>query len=65
VRGGSQHIASAALNWYLNPIMRVMFQYQHVTIDRLSPNAATYLTPVGAFVGQRYDDLAARFQFAF
>lgn len=65
VRGGSQHIAAAALNWYLNPIMRVIFQYQHVAVDRLSPNAATYLTPVGAFVGQSYDDLAARFQFAF
>jgi phosphate-selective porin OprO/OprP len=65
VRGGSQHIATAALNWYLNPIMRIMFQYQHVAIDRLSPNAATFLTPVGAFVGQSYDDIAARFQFAF
>lgn len=65
VRGGSQHIATAALNWYLNPIMRIMFQYQHVNVDRLSPNATTYLTPVGAFIGQSYDDLAARFQFAF
>ncbi len=65
IRGGSQHIAAAALNWYLNPIMRIMFQYQHVTIDRLSPNGVTYLTPVGAFVGQTYDTGAARFQFAF
>ena len=65
VRGGSQHIVTAALNWYLDPIIRVMFEYQHVAIDRLSPNATMYLTPVGAFVGQNYDDVAARFQFAF
>ncbi len=65
VRGGSQHIATAALNWYLNPIMRIMFEYQHVEIGRLSPNAATFLTPVGANVGQTYSTGAARFQFAF
>ena len=65
VRGGNQHVAAAALNWYLNPIFKVIMQYQHVAIDRLSPNATTFLTPVGAFIGQSYDDVAARFQFAF
>ena len=54
VRGGEQKIYAAGLNWYLNPIIRSMFDYQHVTIDRLSPSAATFVTSAGAEVGQRY-----------
>ena len=65
VRGGRQHIAAVALDWYLNPIFKIVFQYQHVAVYRLSPNATTFLTPVGAFIGQTYDDIATRFQFAF
>lgn len=42
-----------------------MFEYQHVKIDRLSPNAVTYVTPIGAQVGQSYDTIAARSQIAF
>ena len=65
VRGGDQRILSAGLNWYLNPIMRIMIDYQHVRISRLSPNAATFLTPVGAEIGQSYSTGAARVQLAF
>jgi phosphate-selective porin OprO and OprP len=65
VRGGNQKIATAGVNWYLNSIARVMLDYQHVTIDRLSPSATTYQTPVGAEIGQHYDTASARFQLAF
>ena len=65
VRGGDQRIATAGLNWYFNSIARIMFDYQHVTIDRLSPNATTFVTPLGAQVGQTYSTGSVRFQLAF
>lgn len=71
IRGGQQAITSVALNWYLNRNMRVMFQYQHVDIDRLSSvplSAATNpLLPSAVFpnIGQQYDTFAIRTQFAF
>ncbi len=42
-----------------------MLQFQAVEVDRLSPNAATFLTPAGAEIGQRYKVVAARSQIAF
>ncbi|CAN5315080.1 OprO/OprP family phosphate-selective porin [soil metagenome] len=57
VRGGEQKISSVGLNWYLNPSMRMMFDVQHVDIDRL--NAA------GVQVGQTYNAVAMRSQFNF
>ncbi len=65
IRGGEQKIIAAGLNWYLNPVIRFMFDYQHVKIDRLSPSATAYATPVGAEVGQSYDTIAIRSQLAF
>ncbi len=71
IRGGKQAIITAGLNWYLNRNMRVMFQYQHVDIDRISStslSAATNPTaPSAAFpnIGQEYDTWAIRTQFAF
>lgn len=65
VRGGEQKIFTAGVNWYLNSIARIMFDYQRVDIDHLSPNAATFQTPVGADVGQRYSTGSVRFQLAF
>ena len=65
IRGGEQRIVAAGINWYLNPVIRFMFDYQHVEIDRLSPNAATFLTPVGAQIGQKYNVLSLRSQLAF
>jgi phosphate-selective porin OprO/OprP len=65
VRGGEQKIYGAGINWYVNPAIRFMFDFQHVDIDRLSPNAATYSTPVGAEIGQKYNVIAVRSQLAF
>ena len=65
LRGGEQKIYAAGLNWYLNPIIRSMLDYQHVTIDRLLPSAATFVTPAGAEVGQHYHVFKVRSQLAF
>jgi phosphate-selective porin OprO/OprP len=71
IRGGKQAIASVALNWYLNRNMRVMFQYQHIDIDRLSAVALSGATnpgvPSSAYpnIGQEIDSFAIRTQFAF
>lgn len=57
VRGGEQKIITIGANWYLNPAMRLMLDYQHVDIDR--HNAA------GLRSGQTYDAVAARAQVTF
>lgn len=57
VRGGEQKIMTLGVNWYLNPAIRVMLDWQHVDVDRL--NAA------GAQIGQTYDAVAARGQLTF
>jgi len=57
IRGGEQKIYSVGLNWYLNPSMRLMFDVQHVKIDRL--NGA------GVQIGQTYNAIAGRAQYAF
>lgn len=57
IRGGEQKILSMGANWYLNPSMRLMLDYQHVDIDRL--------TATGAQAGQEYDAIAARAQVTF
>ena len=57
VRGGEQRIGTLGVNWYLNPSMRIMLDYQHVKIDRLGPT--------GLQVGQTYNALAARGQVNF
>ncbi len=65
IRGGDMHIYAAALNWYPNPYIRLALEGQHVELDRLSPDAATYLTPIGAQIGQSYNTFAVRSQFGF
>lgn len=57
VRGGEQKIMTLGFNWYLNPAIRVMLDWQHVDIDRLNAG--------GAQVGQEYDAVAARGQLTF
>ena len=57
VRGGEQRIGTIGVNWYLNPSMRIMLDYQRVKIDRLGAT--------GLQVGQRYNAVAARGQVNF
>jgi phosphate-selective porin OprO/OprP len=65
IRGGDEQNVSVGLNWYPNAVFKFMFDYEHVHISRLSPNASVYQTPIGAQIGQTYDAVAVRSQFAF
>ncbi|MBS0362369.1 MAG: porin, partial [Proteobacteria bacterium] len=65
VRGGDQRIWTGGLNWYPNSFVRLMVDYQDVRIDRLSPSATGFQTPVGVQVGQHYHVVMLRSQFAF
>ncbi|MBS0409727.1 MAG: porin [Proteobacteria bacterium] len=65
IRGGDEQNLALGLNWWPNPLVRFMFDYEHVKIDRLSPSAALFQTPTGAQIGQTYDTIAVRSQFAF
>ena len=57
IRGGEQKISTIGLNWYLNPDIRLMFDYLHVDVNRL--NAA------GLQVGQTYNAIGVRGQYVF
>jgi phosphate-selective porin OprO/OprP len=65
VRGGEQRIMAGGLNWYPNSLVRFILDYQDVRIERLSPSAASFLTPTGVQVGQHYHVVSLRSQFAF
>jgi len=65
IRGGDEQNISVGLNWFPNPVVKFMLDYEHVRIIRLSPSAALYQTPTGAPIGQAYDAIAMRSQFAF
>ena len=65
IRGGDQKVWAVGLNWYPNQVFHFMLDYDHVEIDRLSPNAAAFGTPPGAQIGQTYDVVAVRSQAAF
>jgi phosphate-selective porin OprO/OprP len=65
IRGGDQKVFAVGLNWYPNQIFHFMLDFDHVEIDRLSPNAANFQTPVGAQIGQTYNVVAIRSQAAF
>lgn len=57
VRGGEQKVSSIGLNWYWNPTIRFMLDYQHVNVDRLSAT--------GVDIGQSYNAVALRSQLSF
>lgn len=69
IRGGDQRILSFGVNWYLNPTIRFMVDYQHVKVNRLAPTAdfgsAAGTLPAGAQIGQTFDTIALRSQLQF
>ncbi|MBV9993742.1 MAG: porin [Caulobacteraceae bacterium] len=65
IRGGDEQNVSVDLNWFPNPVMKFMLDYERVRLNRLSPNAAAFVTPTGAQIGQTYDAIGVRSQFAF
>jgi len=69
IRGGEQKILTVGMNWYLNPTIRFMLNYQHVKVNRLAPTAdfgsATGTLPVGSQIGQTFDTIALRSQLQF
>jgi phosphate-selective porin OprO and OprP len=74
LRGGEQSILGAGLNWYLNPNVKLMFNYLRVDVDRLNPAGIDDPTPfgpspatppTGVNVGQELDVYALRSQFNF
>ncbi|HEX4180959.1 MAG TPA: porin [Caulobacteraceae bacterium] len=71
IRGGDETNFTVGLNWYPNSVVRFMFDYAHVRIDRLNPaTSATaastiWFAPIGAQIGQSYDVFSMRSQFAF
>lgn len=71
IRGGEEKNITVGVNWYWNALARLMFDYQHIKIDRLSPatsaSAAStiWFTPIGAQIGQDINVWSVRSQFAF
>lgn len=74
VRGGEQDVLALGVNWYLNPNIKVLFNYLMIDVDRLNPagpdNATAFgagvaTPPIGAQIGQDLDVYALRTQFSF
>jgi phosphate-selective porin OprO/OprP len=55
IYGGRQQIVGLALSWYPNDWLRFILQFQHVDVNKL--NSAGRVQ-----IGQRFQELAARFQ---
>ena len=74
VRGGQQSVVSLGLNWYLNTNFKLLFDVEHIAVDRLNPagpgnlvpfGTGTATPPIGAQIGQTFNAFAVRSQFAF
>ena len=61
VRGGEEQVMGIGLNWYPNNNIRVMVDYLNVSVDRLG----TFNGTAGQQVGQEFNALGIRTQFAF
>jgi phosphate-selective porin OprO/OprP len=74
IRGGVQDNWSVGLNWYPTANTKFMFDYQHISVDRLNPASASdpepfgsgdATPPIGVQIGQRLHALAVRTQYSF
>jgi phosphate-selective porin OprO/OprP len=74
VRGGEQNIWTLGVSWFINPTLRLMFNYLRVDVDRLNPagpgnvqpfGPAPGTPPIGVQIGQELDVYALRSQFSF
>jgi phosphate-selective porin OprO/OprP len=74
IRGGVQNNWSVGLNWYPTPNTKFMFDYQHISVDRLNPASPTdpepfgsgdATPPIGVEIGQTLHTLAVRTQYSF
>jgi phosphate-selective porin OprO and OprP len=74
IRGGLQAITSGGVNWYPNPNLRFLLDYQHINVQRLNPAGPGNLTPfgpapatplLGVDIGQSYNAYALRSQYSF
>jgi phosphate-selective porin OprO and OprP len=74
VRGGEQNIWTLGVNWYVNPNLRVTFNYFDIDVDRLNPAGPGNLTPFGPApatppfgvqIGQELSTYALRTQYSF
>src|SRR5262249_29200713 len=57
VYGGFQQVYGAALSWFPNDRVRLMLQFQYVNVNKLDPGGTVQ-------IGQRFETLAGRIQFA-
>ena len=67
IRGGEQKIFTFGVNWYWNPTVRFMLNYQHVKIERLAPSAGFGggTINLGDQIGQTINTISVRSQLAF
>jgi phosphate-selective porin OprO and OprP len=74
IRGGVQNNWSVGLNWYPTANTKFMFDYQHISVDRLNPaspsdpepfGAGDATPPIGVQIGQTLQALAVRTQYSF
>jgi len=74
IRGGLQAITAGGVNWYPNPNLRFLLDYEHVNVQRLNAAGPGNLTPFGAApatpplgvdIGQTFNAYALRSQYSF
>ncbi len=58
ISGGFQKICGGDLSWYPDDWVRLELQFQHTDIEKLIPTGT-------AQIGQRFETIAGRVQFAF
>jgi phosphate-selective porin OprO/OprP len=57
IRGGVQKITTIGLNWYPNPVIRFLLDYQWIRVNRLNATGGPF--------GEDVDVVSLRSQFAF